>query len=214
MYYANKTTFYVKQYGPIIFLFTILFLIVGCGSYLVFASTQKNTAKTEEETVVAKVEETSNTNQEVKEEETSSLKQEVLNENINENINSLGILEKSNSFIVDSISNNGEVILKDQTSTVSINLIGIEFDDSYKSKAIEKMKEDLVNKKIVLSFDNKKTVNSKLYAYIYLDDTLYNASLINDGYVKLKIEKDNVSLLDKLLIAQTKAKNANKGLWN
>ena len=61
--------------------------------------------------------------------------------------------------------------------------------------------------------DNSKLEKSKAYAYVYLNNELYNAAVLKNGYAVLRVERSNVDKLDILLQAETEARNASVGVW-
>ena len=56
-------------------------------------------------------------------------------------------------------------------------------------------------------------IGSQLYAYVYIDNTLYNESLLENGKAKLKQDTSNITLISDLKQAQAYAKQLSKGVW-
>lgn len=199
MYYDGKRDFYIKQYGPKVLLAVCSVLLVACGTFI-YLSTTSTANKTSGEVVVA----------------SENLKDEKkIATGLPEELSKLNVLEKSNTYTVDSVTDNGEVIVNVGEQQLKVVLIG----DNIPKKSDElnsKISEDLKGKEIKLAFDEQKTEkkdNSKVYAYIYINDTLYNATLLENGSVTLKDEKTNKKLLSELTQAQAYAKQNALGVW-
>lgn len=232
MYYDNKSTFYIKQYGPKVLVGMLSVILVVGGIYIYMASTktsapENNVADENKEVVeiaknenteVASVETvTKEVAEEKKEEviETNSLQNEdkiEISTTISKTLANLNPLEKSNVAVVKSVTDNGTVIVNIDNRNLEINLIGVDFSRS-PSNVNETLKKDLEGKEVRLAFDKVKVKDMKLYAYIYVGETLYNASIIEKGQAIVKIESTNTSLLDTLVSAQAKAKTAKAGIW-
>lgn len=246
MYYDNKSTFYIKQYGPAVFVIVISLVLVLSGLYIYLSSNRNNRPQ---DTLVAKSdtqEQTQQVQAEQKKEETSSLKEEPVVEekkeettlvtavqeekkveepkNIDLNnikisnvltseLRALNKLEKSVDCTVLGVNDNKNLVINISDKNYEIALIGVDYKKS-SSDIKNKMTSDLANKKVKIAFDNVKTDNSKLCAYVYLDDKLYNETLLKDGLAILKVEKANTSLLNELVNAQKYAKSNNLGIWN
>ena len=199
MYYDGKRDFYIKQYGPKVLLAVCSVLLVACGTFI-YLSTTSTANKTSGEVVVA----------------SENLKDEKkIATGLPEELSKLNVLEKSNTYTVDSVTDNGEVIVNVGEQQLKVVLIG----DNIPKKSDElnsKISEDLKGKEIKLAFDEQKTEkkdNSKVYAYIYINDILYNATLLENGSVTLKDEKTNKKLLSELTQAQAYAKQNALGVW-
>ena len=72
---------------------------------------------------------------------------------------------------------------------------------------------NLQNKNVKIAFDQEKMIGSQLYAYVYIDNTLYNESLLENGKAKLKQDTSNITLISDLKQAQAYAKQLSKGVW-
>ena len=68
-------------------------------------------------------------------------------------------------------------------------------------------------KKIKIEFDNSKLDKNQAYAYVYINDELYNTKLLKNGYAILRVERKNVDKLDLLLQAETEARRLAVGVW-
>lgn len=125
-----------------------------------------------------------------------------------------------NSYTYTNLSENGTVIdIKDVTvivktkeCTEEINLIGVRKNIKYPDLT-NKMKIDLVGKEVTIDYDTQKLIDGKIYGYIFLDNKLYNETLIANGYCELKAERINVNKLDILVQAQILARNKMLGIW-
>ena len=242
MYYDNKSTFYIKQYGPAVFTIVISLVLVLGGLYIYLSSNKNNRPQ---DTLVAKndFQTEQNLSNEVTEEQTNSLEkvpEEIVNNNIPEekaetevikpeeqkmDINNLkisnvlsaelrmlGKLEKSKELTVLGIDDENNIILNISDNNYKASLIGIDYKKS-NSNIKEKLNNDLVNKQVTVAFDNVKFSDNKLCVYLYIDGNLYNESLLKDGLAILKVEKANTSLLNELVNAQKQAKTNNIGIW-
>ena len=201
MYYANKSTFYIKQYGPAVLILIISFVLIGSGIYIYLKSDNSSKPVTN---IVAdnKVDET--TNKEVKtetevetkveEKKNEEVKEEVkvTSTNILEELNSLGVLEKSNKYKVSKVNDTGSVVISNGNTDTTVYLIGVDIKDK---KAINNMKTDILNKEITIAFDNQRTENKKMYVYLYdQNDKLYNETILKSGFAVLKTERENVKV--------------------
>lgn len=203
MYYDNKSTFYIKQYGPVVIVLLISAFLITSGVYIYLKSANmlKTTAATQ--TVDAKAAENAQKTQTV---QSSSI--------IPEDMNKLKPLQKSSSGNVTNISGDGLITAQINKEKISFYLIGIDYTKS-PANVLETMAKDLQDKKIKIAFDQEKTEDSKIYAYLYIDDnTLYNEQMLKKGMATLRSERKNVSMLDVLLDAEKTARVNFIGLWN
>ena len=220
MYYDNKSTFYIKQYGPRVLVIMISILLVTSGIYIYLASTlnikpQVNVA--EEPTEVQEV--ASNESEQIV--ETNSLQNETeadteseleISTTISKKLADLKPLDKSDIGTVKSVTDNNTVIVNIDNKNLEINLIGVDFSRS-NADVVNTLRSDLEGKEVKLAFDKMKVKDMKLYGYIYIGETLYNASILEKGQAIVKIESTNTSLIDTLISAQTKAKLNKTGIW-
>lgn len=191
MYYENKRSFYIRQYGPpALAIFISLLLIVG-GLYIATISLENDLNKEQ----IAKLSNASSVD---------------ISSTMPESLAKLNAFTKSKEYTVHAISKDGGIVIEtSKNEYYKINLIGVKSTTSLK----EKMKEDLLNKKITIEFDNSKLEKNNSYAYVYINDTLYNKELLKKGYATLRVERNNVDKLDILLQAETEARDAKLGVW-
>lgn len=197
MYYDGKTDFYVKQYGPAVFAIVFSIILIGSGVFLYIRSSQN---KLPTDDVILAQNNLENTNS-----STSTIE-------LPENLKSLSKLEKSQNLSVQSITTEGRIVIKaSEERNLSITLIGV--DVSSNNELLKILSDDLMDKEIKIAFDTKITDNSNIFAYVYINDILYNASLLEKGLAKMKAEKENISLLKELTQAQAYAKQTTAGIW-
>ncbi len=218
MYYDNKSSFYIRQYGPAILVLLLSFALIGSGIYI-YISSNKNTPNKEvilasdnlkDEQQIENVE--NNTNNEVEVE----VKDEPQKDNsiIPADYENLKLLEKTDSVKVQAILDNGNIkVITSNSKEINVTLIGINFSNTIPD-IISKMKSDLEGKNIKLAFDNVKVDNLTVFAYIYINDKLYNETILENGYAALKEEKTNTSLYNNLKQSQAYAKQTLAGIWN
>lgn len=196
MYYNGKTEFYFRQYVlPIIALFVSLGLI-SSGVYIYWAS---NTNNAEKQNLV-----------------TASNKP--ANENIIEiskdedELKNLPCLELSNVGKITEVKDNANVIFNYNEKIYELTLIGIDTENAI-PELINIMRNDLLNEDIQIAFDNNKTDGQNIFAYIYLNNKLYNEYLLESGISTLKAEQINTTYLSDFKQAQAYAKQLSNGIW-
>ena len=180
MYYENKRSFYIKQYGPIALVMVIALALIVTG--VVIGIKSMNTSNV----VAEKPDEIVDTNSYTYTEE--SIKGKV-------------------------VSVNGLTVTVDSDNkTYDVNLIGIMVNDKNPnlSKTIE---TDLKGKTVTVDFDNVKTEDGKLYGYVFVEDSLYNRTLLATGAAELRPERENIDKLDILVAAQIAARHNGLGIW-
>jgi hypothetical protein len=234
MYYDNKSSFYVKQYGPKIALIVFSIVLICSGLYIYYSSvkntstnnpSQENIASNEvkddatlAKELIAKQSAEADTKTKETVTETNSLKEvkdtqeDVISTTLSNGLKSLKTLEKSEAGIVKSVTQDGKVIVKIEDVSYQITLVGIDYSKSA-SDIIERMNKDLSGKEVNIAFDKLKVKDSNIYAYIYINDELYNKTLLKNGLAILKVERTNTSLLDELLEAQLYARSNSLGIW-
>lgn len=191
MYYENKRSFYIRQYGPSVIAILISIVLIAGGLYIATVSLENDLNKEQ----IANLANDSSVD---------------ISNTMPETLAKLNAFTKSKEYKVYAISNDAGIIIEtSKNEYYKINLIGIENSTSLK----EKLEEELVDKKITIEFDNSKLEKNKAYAYIYLDNTLYNTKVLEKGYATLRVERNNVDKLDILLQAETNARNAKIGVW-
>lgn len=207
MYYDNKRSFYIKQYGPKVFLAVFSVCVIGLGAYIYLSSMNPN-AKVNEPNADTKVVAAGSTATE----EVSDISVDTSGE-LPKTLGTLRPLQKTAAAKIDSVNSDGSVVVNIENTKITVYLIGVDFKSS-SSDVSEKMNEELKDKEIKLSFDKEKTVKNQIFAYLYVGDTFYNASIIEKGYATVKREKDNVKLESELISAQAYAKQTQVGIWS
>ncbi len=195
MYYENKRSFYIRQYGPPVIAILISIVLIAGGLFVATKSLENDLNK---EQIASLVKEDSSV-------DISSV--------MPKSLESLSAFTKSKEYKVQAISDDGGIVIEtSENEYYKLNLIGVE--NSAKDNSLkEKMEKDLVNKKIVIEFDNSKLDKNKAYAYVYLNNELYNKDILKNGYATLRIERKNVDKLDILLQAEKEARNTKVGVW-
>ncbi|UBH16578.1 thermonuclease family protein [Macrococcus armenti] len=85
----------------------------------------------------------------------------------------------------------------------------------YGVEASNYTKNKLENKKVEIEYDIQKTDRyGRQLVYVWLEDKMYNAELIEKGYARVLTVAPNTRYLDKLKMLEIQAKKENKGLWN
>lgn len=196
MYYENKRSFYIRQYGPPVIAIMISIVLIAGGLFIATKSLENDLNKEQ----IANL---------VKDTDTSV----DISSTMPESLVKLKAFTKSEEYKVYAISNDGGIVIEtSKNEYFKINLIGVESSNKYTSLK-EKMEEDLLNQKIKIEFDNSKLDKNKAYAYVYLNNELYNTKLLKNGYAVLRVERKNVDKLDLLLQAETDARKAAVGVW-
>ena len=208
MYYDNKRTFYIKQYGPTLLVSVIALVLISVGAFVYFNSSSKNTLiASEPESNVTEVAKNTNTEDNKIEEETALQDEEI---HYFEKLETLVISELVD---VASVENDGTINLKYKTDSIKVSMIGIDYkyatDETY-----NKIRTDLEAKQVKIAFDTQRDHNSIGQVYIYLNDELYNANLLKTGLVTLKSERTNVAQATVLSKAQAYARENKLGIWN
>ena len=243
MYYDNKSTFYIKQYGPAAFTIALSLVLVVGGLYIYLSSNKNNNPQ---DTLVAK----NDTQSEQQVEQSNSL-QDVSNSapnvveekkdvNINQNVsNTTNASEVKSSVNINDVKITNVLsaelrALNKLEKSKELTVVGVDDnkniiinanDKNYKASLIgidykksgldikDKLNSDLANKKVTIAFDNVKVQDNTLCVYLYVDGNLYNQKLLKDGLAILNVEKANTSLLNELVNAQKQAKANNIGIW-
>lgn len=191
MYYENKRSFYIRQYGPSVLAICISIVLIVAGLFVATKSLERDLNKEQIASLA--------TNSSVD-----------ISNSMPETLAKLNAFTKSKEYKVHAISNDGGIVIEtSKNEYYKINLIGVQNSKSLKSK----MEKDLLNKKIILEFDNSKLENDKAYAYVYINEKLYNKELLKKGYATLRVERINVDKLDILLQSETEARDAKIGVW-
>lgn len=106
----------------------------------------------------------------------------------------------------------------------SVRLIGVDTPESvhpdeaknteFGEKASEFSKNYLEGKEITLEFDvQERDQYGRLLAYVYLDNIMYNKTLLQEGYAQVATYPPNVKYVDDFTAIQEEARNNKKGLW-
>ncbi len=193
MYYDNKASFYVRQYGPRVLMSAFIVLIVSVGLYIYIANHNIPTIKVTDQAVV---------------------EQDTLNvtaKNLSDTLNGLEPLEKK-SVKVASVESNGEIVIIDNDSRFKARLIGLDFEN-IEPDTIYLMGQDIGNRQVEIAFDNTKCSEDIANVYVYVNDELYNAKLLEEGKLKLDSQDMNKLLLKELTESQAYAKQTRAGLW-
>ncbi len=209
MYYDNKSSFYIKQYGSTALIAALSIVLILSGSVIFYFST-----KTSDGNNIDVAETTDNVQNNNVEEETDALKEVPEVVKTAAYFDSLEKLTLSTTLKVTGIKNPTTITLENETSIIDVTLIGIDLTYVDANAFMERLKTDLLNKEVKIAFDNKKTIDNVNYAYLYVGDTLYNAQLLENGAATLKSERENTSLTNTLAQAQKTARTNSTGVWS
>lgn len=203
MYYNNKTTFYVRQYGPMILIVLLSVLFIGSGVLIYLNNSALN--KAPEENIVA-----SNNLEEV----TTTVEQSVKADKslLPAELESLDVLEKSSKVELIEVNASKQLVLSAKSKKFAVELIGVDFSNTSK-EVMNEIYQELLSADLEIAFDKVKNDKKIAYTYIYKDGTLYNEKLLEEGKAILKNEKENISLIDTLKAAQAYAKQTRAGIW-
>ena len=104
-----------------------------------------------------------------------------------------------------------------------VRLIGVDTPETvkpntpvqpYGKEASDFTKSMLLNKEVTLEFDAARTDKyGRLLAYIYLDNKMFNETLLEEGYARLMTVPPNVKYVERFVELQKQAREAEKGLW-
>ncbi|MGV2929292.1 thermonuclease family protein [Macrococcus capreoli] len=84
----------------------------------------------------------------------------------------------------------------------------------YGIEASNYTKKKLEHRKINIEYDIQKTDRyGRDLVYVWSDNKLYNADLVENGYARVLTVAPNTRYLDKLKILEIQARRENKGLW-
>jgi micrococcal nuclease len=100
----------------------------------------------------------------------------------------------------------------------SVRLIGVDTPESgqpYAEEASSFTGERLRGHQVALEFDVARIdPYNRLLAYVYLPDgTMFNETLVSEGYAQVATFPPNVKYTDRLVAAQQEARVAGRGLW-
>ena len=213
MYYRSKSEFYIRQYVLPICAIVISMALIGTGGYVYWTSHSNNALKQNLVTASSQPDDKANTdtasNVEKNEE---NLEETLALENTTDDLKELPNLELSDDGLITNVSEDGILTFNYSSKDYSLSLIGINTSNTTESY-IDTLKNDLLNKKVKVAFDNKKSDGDNLYAYIYLNNKLYNEHLLEDGIATYKEEQNNTTYKSDLIQAQAYAKQLTNGVW-
>lgn len=196
MYYDNKSSFYFKQYGVPILAITLSVILIGAGSFLYWSSSTANASN--QNMVIA--------SNELKDVDRATV------EILGKNLANLKVMQTSEDGTITDINFDGSIVFKFNEMAITLQLIGIDttnVSDNY----IQALKDDLVGKNVQIAFDKEKVVDGNVFAYVYVNNSLYNEHILDNGLANLKKETVNTTLSEQLKQAQAYAKQLSKGIW-
>jgi len=223
MYYDNKSTFYVKQYGPAVIVSVASLILIASGIFIYLKSSDMENPFKKQTEITQVIDKNAVTAQEEEEEKNALVSEAKVepvvvvtpapaNVQVVKYFENLVALEKSKDVNVINVSTSGSITLEIDGDKLEVTLIGIDFKYN-KELAIEKIKTDLLNKKVKMAFGKLRSDSEKTYAYIFKDNELYNAELLKTGLVTLKTERTNTELNIDLSKAQSYARQNSLGVW-
>lgn len=203
MYYDNKTSFYIRQYGPrvLVLMFSIFLIASGVFIFMANTSTGNNPHNV-----------ASNEIEVIEQDNLQSDPKLTVSTKLSDELNLLNILDKTTKVLVKDIMQDGKISIVHKDFIYNVNLIGIDY-----SKSTDKINilNELKDKEVYIAFDKIKSDENGIYVYMYLEDgVLYNKSILQNGLAILKVERNNTSLLDELLQGQLTARANSNGIWS
>ena len=175
MYYDNKSTFYIKQYGPAAFTIALSLVLVVGGLYIYLSSNKNNK---HQDTLVAK----NDTQSEQKVEQSNSLQDVKEDDNVSNSTPNV-VEEKKDENINQDVNNTSNV--SEVKSSVNINDVKITNVLSAELRALNKLQKS--KELTVVGVDDNKNI------IINANDKNYKASLIGIDY-----KKSGLDIKDKL----------------
>lgn len=129
-----------------------------------------------------------------------------------------------NSYKVTRVVDGDTIIIDYNGTEERIRLIGIDTPESVHPNAEKNTefgkaasnftKEKLENKYVKIELDvQERDKYGRLLAYVYLDDEMYNKTLLAEGYAKIATYPPNVKYVDDFTKIEKDARNNKKGLW-
>ena len=212
MYYDNKSSFYLRQYGPTVLILIVSFVLIGSGLYIYFTSNKAQNPSSDEVIV------SSNNLKDDTQKVDNVLNTEKVKENLApielpKSFNDIDKLAKTDYVTVENVNDSNRLVINYQNVKLEVALIGIDTSKSV-STLNEDIKNAIIDNKVKLAFDNKRCDELYAYAYVYIDDnTMLNELLLESGKAKLRNEEENNSLNDVLTEAQAYAKQLKNGIW-
>lgn len=87
-------------------------------------------------------------------------------------------------------------------------------EQPYGKEASDFTKEQLEGKEVELEFDEDRTDDSRLLAYVNLPDgTMFNETLLRDGYAQVYTVQPNDRYEERFRATHQEAREARRGLW-
>lgn len=197
MYYDNKLGFYIKQYGTQIVVGIICLIIVSSGLFLYFKIHNKT--------------QTNNnlTGSEVNNVETNVAEDDSI---LPEELRTLKAGEKT-TVKVASVDNDGVLVLLTDSSRINAKLIGADFSEVLPD-TVYFINDALQGKYVNISFDEAKVSNGYAMIYVYQEDILYNAQILQEGKLTLDSSVSRKALeYNNLAESQAYAKQTLAGVW-
>ena len=196
MYYDSKSSFYFKQYGVPIIAITLSIILIGAGSFIYWSSSTSNASN--QNIVVA--------SNELKDVDKSTI------DILGKNLANLKAMQTSDEGVVTDVNEDGSIIFKLNELAIKLQMIGID-NTNISENYIQTLKDDLVGKKVTIAFDKEKIIDGNIYAYVYVNNSLYNEHILDNGLANLRNETVNTTLSVELKQAQAYAKQLSKGIW-
>ena len=196
MYYNSKSEFYFRQYVLPIIALVISLGLISSGIYVYWAS---NTNNAEKQNLVTASNKPADENVVKIQENEDELK-------------NLPSLELSKLGKITDVKDNGNITFCYNDKSYELTLIGIDTKNAI-HELTNIIKQDLLNKDVQIAFDINKTDGINTFAYIYLDNKLYNEYLLESGIAALKAEQINTTYISDLKQAQAYAKQLDNGIW-
>lgn len=104
-----------------------------------------------------------------------------------------------------------------EVKTTRVRLIGIdtpEKGECFAEEAKQKLSHIIRSKPIEIEIGEGQTDKyGRTLAYLYVDNLWINEWMVEEGYAKVMTVPPNTKYKNKLIKAETKAKENNKGLW-
>ncbi len=129
----------------------------------------------------------------------------------------------SDIYTVNSVVDGDTIKITYNGKEESVRLIGVDTPETvhptkevqaYGIEASDYTKAQLAGKQVRLEFDvEQRDSYGRLLAYVWIGDTLFNETLIAEGYGQVATFPPNVKYVERFTAAQKTARDASKGLW-
>lgn len=87
-------------------------------------------------------------------------------------------------------------------------------EEPYGREASNFTKDQLTDQTVRLEFDvEERDKYGRLLAYVWLDEQMFNETLLQEGYAQLATYPPNVKYVERFKTAQKEARQAERGLW-